>query len=161
MLPSGDVPEKTSAYEGFFHLTDMRGCVEKASLDYIIRDHDAVLFAQRKQTMRHIEELINEKYGAGTAVLTVREQYRNMAEVLEQNMESVERAEKAIVKAGLNPKRVPIRGGTDGSQLSFRGLPCPNLGTGGYGFHGPYEHITAENMDKAVEILINILVPET
>ena len=161
MLPSGDVPEKTSAYEGFFHLTDMRGCVEKASLDYIIRDHDAALFAQRKQTMRHIEELINEKYGAGTAVLTIREQYRNMAEILEQNMESVERAERAIVKAGLSPKRVPIRGGTDGSQLSFRGLPCPNLGTGGYGFHGPYEHITAENMDKAVEILMNILVPET
>ncbi len=161
MLPAGDVPEKTVNYEGFFHLTDMQGCVEKASLDYIIRDHDAAIFAQRKRTMRHIEELINEKYGAGTAVLTVREQYRNMAEVMEKNMDIVERAERAIVKAGLTPKRVPIRGGTDGSQLSFRGLPCPNLGTGGYGFHGPYEHITAENMDKAVEILLNVLVPET
>ena len=161
MLPAGDVPEKTVNYEGFFHLTDMQGCVEKASLDYIIRDHDAAIFAQRKRTMRHIEKLINEKYGAGTAVLTVREQYRNMAEVMEKNMDIVERAERAIVKAGLTPKRVPIRGGTDGSQLSFRGLPCPNLGTGGYGFHGPYEHITAENMDKAVEILLNVLVPET
>ncbi len=161
MLPAGDVPEKTVAYEGFFHLTDMQGCVEKATLDYIIRDHDAALFAQRERTMRHIEELINEKYGEGTAVLTIREQYRNMAEILEKNMAIVERAEKAIAKAGLTPKRVPIRGGTDGSQLSFRGLPCPNLGTGGYGFHGPYEHITAENMDKAVEILLNILVPET
>ena len=160
MLPAGDVPEKTVAYEGFFHLTDMQGCVEKATLDYIIRDHDAALFAQRERTMRHIEELINEKYGEGTAVLTIREQYRNMAEILEKNMAIVERAEKAIAKAGLTPKRVPIRGGTDGSQLSFRGLPCPNLGTGGYGFHGPYEHITAENMDKAVEILLNILVPE-
>lgn len=159
MLPSGDVPEKTVDYEGFFHLTDMNGTVEKATLDYIIRDHDAVLFAQRECTMRHIEELINEKYGDGTAVLTIREQYRNMAEILEQNMEIVEIAEKAIAKAGLSPKRVPIRGGTDGSQLSFRGLPCPNLGTGGYGFHGPYEHITVENMDKAVEILLNILVP--
>ena len=161
MLPAGDVPEKTVAYEGFFHLTDMQGGVEKATLDYIIRDHDAALFAQRERTMRHIEELINEKYGEGTAVLTIREQYRNMAEILEKNMAIVERAEKAIAKAGLTPKRVPIRGGTDGSQLSFRGLPCPNLGTGGYGFHGPYEHITAENMDKAVEILLNILVPET
>ena len=160
MLPAGDVPEKTVAYEGFFHLTDMQGSVEKATLDYIIRDHDAALFAQRERTMRHIEELINEKYGAGTAVLTIREQYRNMAEILEQNMAIVERAEKAIAKAGLTPKRVPIRGGTDGSQLSFRGLPCPNLGTGGYGFHGPYEHITAENMDKAVEILLHILAPE-
>ncbi len=161
MLPAGDVPEKTEAYEGFFHLTDMQGCVEKASLDYIVRDHDAALFAQRERMLRHIEELINEKYGAGTATLTIREQYRNMAEVLEKNMEIVERAERAIVKAGLTPKRVPIRGGTDGSQLSFRGLPCPNLGTGGYGFHGPYEHITAENMDKAVEILLNVLSPET
>ena len=159
MLPAGDVPEKTVDYEGFFHLVDMKGSVEKATLDYIIRDHDAALFAQRERTMRHIEELINEKYGAGTAVLTIREQYRNMAEVLEQRMEIVELAERAITKAGLTPKRVPIRGGTDGSQLSYRGLPCPNLGTGGYGFHGPYEHISAENMDKAVEILLNILVP--
>ena len=160
MLPAGDVPEKTVDYEGFFHLTDMQGSVEKATLDYIIRDHDAALFAQRERTMRHIEELINEKFGAGTAVLTIREQYRNMAEILEKRMEIVELAEKAIAKAGLTPKRVPIRGGTDGSQLSYRGLPCPNLGTGGYGFHGPYEHITAENMDKAVDILLNILVPE-
>ena len=159
MLPAGDVPEKTVDYEGFFHLTDMHGTVEKATLDYIIRDHDAALFAQRERTMRHIEELINEKYGDGTAVLTIREQYRNMAEILQQRMEIVAIAEKAIAKAGLSPKRVPIRGGTDGSQLSFRGLPCPNLGTGGYGFHGPYEHITVENMDKAVEILLNILVP--
>ena len=159
MLPAGDVPEKTVDYEGFFHLVDMKGSVEKATLDYIIRDHDAALFAQRERTMRHIEELINEKYGAGTAVLTIREQYRNMAEVLEQRMEIVELAERAITKAGLTPKRVPIRGGTDGSQLSYRGLPCPNLGTGGYGFHGPYEHISAENMDKAVEILLNILIP--
>ena len=84
-----------------------------------------------------------------------------MAEIMEKNMEIVERAERAIAKAGLRPKRAPIRGGTDGSQLSFRGLPCPNIGTGGYAFHGPYEHITVENMDKAVEILLNILVPET
>lgn len=160
MLPAGDVPEHTEGYEGFFHLTDMRGNVEKATLDYIIRDHDAAAFAQRERTMRHIEALINEKYGPGTARLTLREQYRNMAEKLSEHMEIVELAERAIAKAGLTPKRVPVRGGTDGAQLSFRGLLCPNLGTGGYGFHGPYEHITVENMDTAVEILLNILAPE-
>ena len=157
MLPSGDVPEKTEKYEGFFHLTDMQGNVEKATLDYIIRDHDAAAFRVREEMMRHIEALINEKYGAGTAQLSIREQYRNMAEILSDRMEIVELAERAIERAGLTPERVPIRGGTDGSQLSFRGLLCPNLGTGGYGFHGPYEHITAENMDKAVEILLNVL----
>ena len=160
MLPAGDVPEHTEGYEGFFHLTDMRGNVEKATLDYIIRDHDAAAFAQRERTMRHIEALINEKYSPGTARLTLREQYRNMAEKLSEHMEIVELAERAIAKAGLTPKRVPVRGGTDGAQLSFRGLLCPNLGTGGYGFHGPYEHITVENMDTAVEILLNILAPE-
>ena len=157
MLPAGDVPEKTENYEGFYHLTDMQGNVEKATLDYIIRDHDAASFAARKACLRHIEALINEKYGEGTAVLTLREQYRNMAEKLSEHMEIVELAEKAIARAGLVPKRIPVRGGTDGAQLSFRGLLCPNIGTGGYGFHGPYEHISVENMDKAVEILLNIL----
>ncbi len=158
MLPKGDVPEKTEKYEGFFHLTDMQGNVEKATLDYIIRDHDAAAFRVREEMMRHIESLINEKYGAGTAQLSIHEQYRNMAERLSEHMEIVELAERAIEKAGLTPESAPIRGGTDGAQLSFRGLLCPNLGTGGYGFHGPYEHITAENMDKAVEILLNILI---
>ena len=157
MLPSGEVPEKTEGYEGFFHLTNMAGSVEKATLDYIVRDHSAAVFAHREAAMRHIEALINEKYGAGTAELTIREQYRNMAEKLNEHMEIVELAEKAITRAGLEPRRIPIRGGTDGAQLSFRGLPCPNIGTGGYCFHGPYEHITAENMDKAVEIILNII----
>ena len=157
MLPTGDVPERTEGYEGFFHLTDMQGKVEKATLDYIVRDHDATVFAHREATMRHIEALINERYGAGTAKLSIREEYRNMAEILSARMEIVELAEKAIAKAGFAPRRLPIRGGTDGSQLSYRGLLCPNLGTGGYAFHGPYEHITAENMDKAVEILLNLL----
>ena len=157
MLPTGDTPAQTQNYEGFFHLTDMSGTVEKASLSYIIRDHDAALFEGRKACMRHIEELINQKYGPGTAVLSIREQYRNMAEKIEERMEIVSLAERAIREAGLSPVKVPIRGGTDGAQLSFRGLLCPNLGTGGYGFHGPYEHISAENMDKAVEILLNII----
>lgn len=157
MLPTGDTPAKTEGYEGFFHLMDMSGTVEAASLDYIVRDHDAAAFAVRKETMRHIEKLINEKYGAGTAKLTLADQYRNMAECLSAHMEVVELAEEAIRKAGLEPVRVPIRGGTDGAQLSFRGLPCPNLGTGGYSFHGPFEHITVEGMDVAVDIILNLI----
>ena len=157
MLPSGDTPAKTEGYEGFFHLMEMSGTVEAAALDYIVRDHDAAAFAVRKETMRHIEKLINEKYGAGTAKLTLADQYRNMAECLLAHMEVVELAEKAIRKAGLEPVRVPIRGGTDGAQLSFRGLPCPNLGTGGYSFHGPFEHITVEGMNVAVDIILNLI----
>lgn len=157
MLPSGDTPAKSEGYEGFFHLMEMSGTVEAAALDYIVRDHDAAAFAVRKETMRHIEKLINEKYGAGTAKLTLADQYRNMAECLSAHMEVVELAEKAIRKAGLEPVRVPIRGGTDGAQLSFRGLPCPNLGTGGYSFHGPFEHITVEGMDVAVDIILNLI----
>ena len=157
MLPAGDIPSKTDNYEGFFHLTDMSGTVEKATLSYIIRDHDAAVFEHRKQTMLHIEALINQKYGAGTAKLTLREQYRNMAEVLEDRMDIVRLAEKALRLSGFEPVCTPVRGGTDGSQLSFRGLPCPNLGTGGYSFHGPYEHITAERLELAAETVVNIV----
>lgn len=157
MLPSGEIPAKTEGYEGFYHLLEMRGTVEHAELDYIVRDHDAARFAAREETLRHIEKLINEKYAPCTATLTLTEQYRNMADCLNTRPDVVERAERAIEKAGLTPVRVPIRGGTDGAQLSFRGLPCPNLGTGGYSFHGPYEHISAQAMDKAVEIILNIV----
>lgn len=157
MLPAGDIPAATEGYEGFFHLLEMRGTVEAAELDYIIRDHDAAAFECRKRAMRHIEKLMNEKYGAGTAKLTLTAQYRNMAERLAERMDIVSRAERAIEKAGLTPERVPVRGGTDGAQLSFRGLLCPNIGTGGYCFHGPYEHITAEAMDTATEIIHNII----
>lgn len=157
MLPAGDVPSKTENYQGFFHLTDMRGSVELAALEYIIRDHDPVIFEARKDTMRHIEELINAKYDADTAKLTIKEQYRNMAMLLKDRMDIVELAERAIKKQGLEPVSVPMRGGTDGACLSFRGLLCPNLGTGGHGFHGPYEHITAESMDTAVEIILAII----
>lgn len=157
MLPAGDTPAHTEGYEGFYHLMSMTGTVEHAELDYIVRDHSAASFAARETTLRHIEKLINEKYGAGTAKLTLTEQYRNMAECMSDHMDIVERAERAIAAAGLTPVRVPVRGGTDGAQLSFRGLPCPNLGTGGYSFHGPYEHITAEAMDTAVEIILGIV----
>ena len=153
MLPAGAVPEKTEGYEGFFHLTDMSGTVEKAELCYILRDHDAAGLAEKEKLMRLIEKQINEKYGANTAKLTIREQYRNMAEKLEEHMEIVELAERAIRAIGLEPVRVPIRGGTDGSQLSFRGLLCPNIGTGGYACHGPSEHTTADNLDGAARLV--------
>ena len=156
MLPPEEVPSKTQDYEGFFHLTDMSGTVEKAELKYIVRDHDAEHFAERCEKLGEIEKAMNEKYGADTVSLVIREQYRNMAEKLSDCMEIVSRAEAAIRSAGLSPVRRPIRGGTDGAQLSFRGLPCPNLGTGGGAFHGPYEHITAEAMDKVVDIILNI-----
>lgn len=157
MLPAGDVPSKTENYQGFFHLTDMIGNVELAKLDYIIRDHDSAIFEARKDAMRHIEELINAKYGANTAKLSIKEQYRNMSILLKDRMDIVALAERAIRKQGLEPVSVPMRGGTDGANLSFRGLLCPNLGTGGHGFHGPYEHITAESMDTAVEIILAII----
>ncbi|MBO6040670.1 MAG: peptidase T [Oscillospiraceae bacterium] len=158
MLPAGDRPEHTEDYEGFFHLTGMQGSVARATLNYIIRDHDAAKFAARKDAMRHIEKLINEKYGAGTAVLTIQDSYRNMLEIMRHHAGIIVLAESAIRKCGLEPVRVPIRGGTDGAQLSFRGLPCPNIGTGGAGLHGPYEHISAEKMDIAVQIPLNIII---
>lgn len=157
MLPSADVPSKTENYEGFFHLYDITGTVEKAKVRYIVRDHDAALFEGRIKMLRHIEDLINEKYGEGTAILTVHEQYRNMAELVRERFEIVERAERAIRKEGLIPVTSPVRGGTDGSQLSFRGLLCPNLGTGGYACHGPCEHITSERMEQCVRIIKNII----
>ncbi|MBQ6274744.1 MAG: peptidase T [Oscillospiraceae bacterium] len=157
LLPAAERPEHTEDHEGFFHLTAMQGSVEKAELHYIIRDHDAGSFAARQKTLRQIEKFINEKYGAGTAKLSIRQQYRNMLEKLEGSMQVVELAEAAIRAAGLTPVRVPIRGGTDGAQLSFRGLLCPNIGTGGYCCHGPHEHISAENMDRVTEILLHLI----
>lgn len=156
MLPPDEIPAKTQGREGFFHLCDMSGDVSAAKLSYIIRDHDAEKFSQRKQTMREIERKINETYGAGTAALTLREQYRNMAEILQYHPDVVEQAKRAIRAVGLTPVSNPVRGGTDGAQLSFRGLPCPNLGTGAYALHGPYEHAIAEQMDVMTEILLHI-----
>ena len=156
MLPPDEIPAKTQGREGFFHLCNMSGDVSAAKLSYIIRDHDAEKFSQRKQTMREIERKINETYGAGTATLTLREQYRNMAEILQHHPDVVERAKRAIRAVGLTPVSNPVRGGTDGAQLSFRGLPCPNLGTGAYALHGPYEHAIAEQMDVMTEILLHI-----
>lgn len=157
MLPAGDTPRGTEGYEGFFHLTDMKGNVESAALNYLIRDHSAHNFDFRKETLNHIEKLINEKYGEGTAILTIKDSYRNMEEMIRPVFEVVENAEKAIVVTGLEPIHSPVRGGTDGARLSFMGLPTPNLGTGGYAFHGPYEHITVEGMELAAQIVLNII----
>ena len=151
MLPPDEIPAKTQGREGFFHLCDMSGDVSAAKLSY-----DAEKFSQRKQTMREIQRKINETYGAGTAALTLREQYRNMAEILQHHPDVVEQAKRAIRAVGLTPVSNPVRGGTDGAQLSFRGLPCPNLGTGAYALHGPYEHAIAEQMDVMTEILLHI-----
>ena len=157
MLPAGDTPAHTEAYEGFFHLTEMQGDVEQAKLSYIVRDHDGAKLEMRKDTLRHVEALINEKYGAGTAKLSIRDQYRNMFEKVNERPEIIELAEKALRALGMEPERRPIRGGTDGAQLSFRGLLCPNLGTGGYACHGPYEHTTAENLDTAAKLVLKII----
>ena len=157
LLPADEVPSKTEGYEGFFHLTDMEGCVERATVKYIIRDHSAESFAKRCELARQIEKKINAAYGEGTVVLTLKEQYRNMEEKIRPCFHVVETAKKATVAAGIEPIIKPIRGGTDGARLSFEGLPCPNLGTGSYAFHGPYEHITVEGMDKAVEIMLGIV----
>lgn len=158
MLPEKEAPEYTEGYEGFFHLIEMSGTVEESKLSYLIRDFDSENYEKRKQMMREIAETINEKYGNGTVELILKDSYRNMREKIEPCMELIEYAEKACKMAGVEPDVAPIRGGTDGARLSFVGLPCPNLGTGGYGFHGAFEHITAEGMDKAKEIIKNIVL---
>ena len=157
MLPAEEIPSKTEGYEGFFHLTNMEGTVEKAILHYIVRDHDKEKFEGRKALLEKITDLLNEKYGTGTVELELKDQYYNMKEMVEPHFHLIEYAKEAAKEAGLNPKVVPIRGGTDGARLSFMGLPCPNLGTGGFAFHGPYEHITVEGMDLAVEMMRKIV----
>ena len=157
MLPSGDTPRTTQGYEGFYHLTHMEGTVEQARLDYIIRDHDAGTFEARKKLMLHNAELLNGRYGAGTVTVTIREQYRNMLEMVRPHFEVVQKAMDAGEACGTPLKAAPIRGGTDGAQLSYRGLPCPNLSTGSYGHHGPYEHAVAEEMDECTDLLVEIV----
>ncbi|MBR5615525.1 MAG: peptidase T, partial [Clostridia bacterium] len=153
LLPADEIPSKTEGYEGFYHLTDMQGNVESCTLSYIIRDHDAKKFEERLAVLRDVAAKINDKYGEGTVELTIREQYRNMADMIKPCYHLIENAVAAAEEVGITPKLVPIRGGTDGARLSFMGLPCPNLGTGGYAFHGPFEHITAEGMDAVVAML--------
>ena len=157
MLPGGETPQDTEGYEGFFHLTSLRGTVDEVEMEYIIRDHDSALFEGRKRTLLHIVQLLNDRWGEGTVRVELRDQYRNMEEVIRDHMDLIENARKATLQAGVQPAMPPIRGGTDGCRLSFRGLPCPDLGTGVYACHGPFEHIAVEDMDKVVEILLHIV----
>lgn len=157
LLPAGETPRDTNGYEGFYHLTEMRGEVAEAVLDYIVRDHDAESFEHRKDTLREIAKNMNLKWGRGTVKLTITDQYRNMSEIISEHMHLIDNAKKACENAGVTPLVLPIRGGTDGAQLSFKGLPCPNLGTGGHGYHGPYEHITAEGMEAACNIALELV----
>lgn len=157
MLPACERPEHTELYEGFYHLCVMNGSVESAVLRYIVRDHDAASFAARKKTLRMIEKTMNERYGEGTVKLTITDQYQNMEEKIRPHIHLIDNAKAVMRDLGLEPYVSPVRGGTDGARLSFMGLPCPNLGTGGHAFHGPYEHITAEGMDIAVKIVLGIL----
>ena len=157
MLPPAQRPEHTQNYEGFIHLTDMEGDVECSTLRYIIRDHDLELFCQKKALMSSVAEFLNQKYGDGTVELQIRDSYFNMREKIEPCMYVVERAERAMRAVGVTPITVPIRGGTDGARLSYEGLPCPNLCTGGENYHGRFEYIPVEDMEQVTKILVAIL----
>ena len=158
LLPAAERPERTERYEGFFHLTNMEGNVEKVTLSYIVRDHSAPRFDSRKATLTEAAAYLNEKYGPGTVELFIRDQYRNMSEKIRpDNYHLIENAIAACEQAGVKPLIQPIRGGTDGATLSFMGLPCPNLGTGGYACHGPFEHVCVEEMDQCVEVALNLV----
>ena len=157
LLPVHQKPEATEGYEGFIHLTDMEGCVEKSVLRYIIRDHDMEKFLRKKQVMTAAAAFMNEKYGADTVTLTLRDSYYNMRQQIEPCMYIVERAKRAMEKVGMTPLEVPIRGGTDGARLSYMGLPCPNLCTGGHNFHGRYEYICVEDMERCTDLLVELL----
>ena len=150
-------PDNTEGREGFYHLTSMEGDVNHATLSFIIRDHDSTLFEKRKEVMREIAHDINKNYKENRVSVTIKDSYKNMLTVLQSDMTPVKLARKAMQLLGIVPDESPIRGGTDGASLSFKGLPTPNLGTGGYAFHGPYEHITAEGMDTALNTAINII----
>ena len=156
-LPAMERPEHTEMREGFYHLLDMKGDVTQAQLAYIIRDHDWNKMQYRLETVRLAAQRLNDKYGEGTVTVEIKESYRNMLEQIKPHFHLIENAREAIRMAGLEPKEVPFRGGTDGALLSWKGLPCPNLGTGGFNFHGTGECITAERMDKAAQILLNII----
>ncbi len=157
MLPASQRPEHTCGYEGFFHLTEMKGEVEESQLSWIIRDHDMEMFNRKKELMASVADFINKKYGEGTVELTIRDSYFNMKQCIEPVMYVVERAKQAMEAVGMTAREVPIRGGTDGARLSYMGLPCPNLCTGGENYHGRFEYIPVEDMEQCVKMLIQIL----
>ncbi|MCF0177715.1 MAG: peptidase T [Bacteroidales bacterium] len=156
MLPVEQRPEYTAGYEGFFHITSFHGVVEEADITYIIRDHDSELFQQKKEMISQVVDFINKKYG-NLATLELTDQYRNMREMVEPHMFVVSNAIEAMKMAGVTPIVQPIRGGTDGANLSFMGLPCPNIFAGGHNFHGRLEYVVKESMEKATEVILNIL----
>ena len=157
LLPALETPYFTDGYEGFFHLADMQGSVERAKLSYIIRDHDREKFEARKGVLEKAAEEIDRRYGTGTVTLTIRDSYFNMKEKIEPCMFLVEQAKSAMLELGIAPKVQPIRGGTDGARLSFEGLPCPNLCAGGENFHGRFEYVPVEDMEKITKLLATIV----
>ena len=157
LLPADEIPEMTEGYEGFHHLLSMSGECELAKLNYIIRDHDRAKFEEKKRVFVETAEIINKKYGEGTLVLNLTDSYYNMKEMIEPCMYVVERAKRAMTDLGVEPKVVPIRGGTDGARLSFMGLPCPNLCTGGENFHSRFEFVSCESMEKISDIIVRII----
>ena len=155
-LPANERPENTEKYEGFFHLTDIKGNVEKAEIHWIIRDHDSVKFENRKNLLKEIVQQINSEYEKRIAEIEITDQYFNMRQKIEPVMHIVEIAKQAMLQAGVEPKVRAIRGGTDGARLSYEGLPCPNIFAGGHNFHGPFEFVPVQSMEKAVEVIVNI-----
>ena len=156
MLPANETPEETEGYEGFYHLLGIQSGIENATLSYIIRDHDRQKFEARKEFIKAQAEKMNEKYGEGTVVADVNDQYYNMKEKIDPNMHVIDIMLKAMQETGVPPRVEPIRGGTDGAQLSFKGLPCPNIFAGGVNFHGPYEFVSIQVMRKAVDVIVKI-----
>ncbi|MCW3167714.1 peptidase T [Chryseobacterium sp. 09-1422] len=157
LLPANETPATTKGFDGFYHLMDITADISEAKLQYIIRDHDEVKFEVRKKFMEEKVAEFNQKYGEGTAEVEIKEQYRNMKQQFEGKMHIVDLAAKAMKEANIEPKIKAIRGGTDGAQLSYMGLPCPNIFAGGMNFHGPYEYVALESMEKALEVIVNIV----
>ncbi|MDO4616759.1 MAG: peptidase T [Lachnospiraceae bacterium] len=157
MLPKEETPAHTEGYEGFYHLCSFEGDVSKAELNYILRDHDLEKLMEKKKVLEDCMQKLNEQYGEGTVSMDWTDEYRNMKEQIRDHMHLITNARMAALQANITPVTNPIRGGTDGARLSFMGLPCPNLGTGGYAFHGPYEHITVEGMEKAVQMMLHLV----
>ena len=157
LLPVDQRPEYTEGYEGFFHLISFKGAVEEADFAYIIRDHDRAKFEAKKVLIQQVTDFINTKYGEGTATLVLKDQYYNMREQVEPHYFIIEKAIKAMEMAGIKPKIQPIRGGTDGANLSFKGLPCPNIFAGGLNFHGKMEYVPLQSMEKAAEVILNLV----
>ena len=156
MIPTTDIPETTEGYQGFYHLLSIEGHCEEAKLSYIIRDHSREKFLDRKHFMENIAKQLNEKYGDGVVEIKIEDQYYNMKEKIDPNMHVIDLVVKAMELSDVRPKVEPIRGGTDGAQLSFRGLPCPNIFAGGVNFHGPYEFVSVQVMEKAMQVIVNI-----